>query len=89
MRVGECAVADDLTAEARRRLHAAIVNHLERCPQAGDTVEGILRRWLDPRLTGEAVRVIDDVLDAMVAEGELVAQQLPDGRLFYRGSHRH
>ena len=79
-------MADDLTAEARRRVRVAIVGHLERYPQAGDTVEGILGRWLDPRLTGEAVRVIDEVLDAMVAEGELVAQQLPDGRLFYRAA---
>jgi hypothetical protein len=76
-------VPDDPAAEARARIRAAIVVHLKRYPLAGDTTEGMIACWM-PLGRGEALRFVEEVVDSMVASGELVAQQLPDGRILYK-----
>jgi hypothetical protein len=43
--------------------------------------------WM-PLERGEALRFVEEVVDSMVASGELVAQQLPDGRILYRRGPR-
>ena len=81
-------MAEDGDVEIRARVRSAILDHLRRNPCAGDTADGILACWLTPLPIGEAARVIDEVIDAMVAAGELVARQLPDGHWFYRRPHQ-
>jgi hypothetical protein len=41
--------------------------------------------WIPRRGYEDATRFISQVIDEMVAAGELVAMQLPDGRALYVG----
>jgi hypothetical protein len=76
-------VTDDRDEESRAQLRAAIIRYLQRYPLAGDTPEGIATCWVPPRGYEDAPRVIGDVVETMVAAGELAPRHLPDGRLLY------
>jgi hypothetical protein len=76
-------VPDDSAAESRARIRAAIIRHLRRYPLAGDTTEGMIACWM-PLEAGVALRFVEEVVDVMVASGELVPQPLPDGRILYK-----
>jgi len=78
-------VVDDPDSERKARLGAALLRHLQRCPLAGDTSEGMVACWIPRRGYEDATRFISQVIDEMVAAGELVAMQLPDGRALYVG----
>lgn len=80
---GERFVPDDPAAAIRARIRAAIVGHLKRYPLAGDTTEGMIACWM-PFGHAEALRFVEEVVESMVASGELVAQHLPDGRILYK-----
>jgi hypothetical protein len=84
---GERFVPDDPAAESKARIRAAIIGHLQRYPLAGDTTEGMIACWMQLG-RGEALRFVEKVVESMVASGELVAQQLPDGRILYKRGPR-
>jgi hypothetical protein len=84
---GERFVPDDPADESKARIRAAIIGHLQRYPLAGDTTEGMIACWM-PLGHGEAVRFVEEVVASMAASGELVAQQLPDGRILYKRGPR-
>lgn len=72
--------------DRRTVLRGAIVRHLRECPKAGDTPEGIVACWLSPQEYQDAHLLIDEVVEAMVAAGELTPAPLPDGGvLYFRG----
>ena len=70
-------------AGRRAQLRAAIIQHLERFPLAGDTRDGIVACWLPSTGFADASMHIDAVIAAMVAAGELLSRKLPDGRMLY------
>jgi hypothetical protein len=75
-------VGDDRKAAVR----AAILQHLQRFPHAGDTPTGIATCWLPAQGYEDAGRIIDHVVETMVAAGELTPRRLPDGTvLLVRG----
>ena len=78
---------DDPAAESKARIRAAIIDHLQRYPLAGDTTDGMIACWM-PVGRGDASRFVEDVVESMAASGELVAQQLPDGRILYKRGPR-
>ncbi len=78
---------DDASDGPRARIRAAIIGYLTRYPLAGDTTQGMTACWMPSEL-GEALRFVEEVVDAMVASGELVAQPLPDGRILYKRGPR-
>jgi hypothetical protein len=80
-------VPDDSAAAAKARIRAAIIRHLQQYPLAGDTTDGMIACWM-PLEGGEALRFVEEVVDSMIASGELVAQQLPDGRILYKRGPR-
>ncbi len=84
---GERFVPDDPPAESKARIRAAIIRHLTRYPLAGDTTEGMITCWM-PLERGEALRFVEEVVNSMVVSGELLAQQLPDGRILYKRGPR-
>ena len=85
---GERFVPDDPAAEFKARIRVAIIEHLRRYPLAGDTTEGMIACWMPGVGRGEALRFVDEVVESMVVSGELVAQQLPDGRILYKRGPR-
>ena len=78
---------DDPAAESKTRIRAAIIDHLKRYPFAGDTAEGVVACWMPPERR-EPLHLVEEIADAMVATGELQAQQLPDGRILYKRGRR-
>ena len=68
-------------------LAAAIQRHLERSPEASDTVRGIQEWWLPPRHRARSPHDIEQILWTMVADGRLLASIAGDGTvLFARGA---
>jgi hypothetical protein len=76
-------VRDDEDAERVSQLRHAIAHHLKRYPNAGDTPDGIIACWVPRRGFEDAPHYINDVIEEMVAAGELVPRNLPDGRVLY------
>lgn len=74
-----------MTGNQRRRqaLRDAITAHLQKCPLAADTAEGVIECWLPKRGFEDAPDLIDDVLRELVKYGVLVARTLPDGNTLY------
>lgn len=67
-------------------LAVAIQRHLERSPEASDTVRGIQEWWLPARHRDRSLHDIERILWAMVADGRLLATIVGDGTvLFARG----
>lgn len=75
-------------AARRARIRKAISSYVRRYPLAGDTVEGIVTRWLPRRGFESAPDHIARVLEEMVADGLLQSRLLPDGRIFFRARGR-
>jgi hypothetical protein len=80
---GGRAVDDVPVAERKARLRAALLRHLRNYPLAGDTAEGIVACWVPAADRGDAPQFIGEVIDAMVAAGELMPLDLPGGRVLY------
>lgn len=78
---------DERAARSRARIRAAIIEHLQRYPLAGDTTDGVIAAWMPPGGT-EPRHVVEEVAESMVTSGELLAQQLPDGRILYKRGPR-
>ena len=76
-------MADDRDPERKEQIRAAIIRYLQRHPLAGDTPEGIVACWLPPRRYEDAPQFIGEVVETMVAAGELAPRHLPGGRLLY------
>jgi hypothetical protein len=67
-------------------LAAAIQRHLERSPEASDTVRGIQEWWLPAQHRDRSLHDIEHILWTMVEDGRLVASIAGDGTvLFARG----
>jgi hypothetical protein len=63
-------------------VRAVILRHLGESPDAADTQEGIVEWWLlEQRVAVE--RVVENVLEALVAEGLVERRMLPDGTCLY------
>ncbi|EIL92417.1 MULTISPECIES: hypothetical protein [Rhodanobacter] len=66
-------------AEVRREVLAYLRSH----PQAADTLRGIVSWWLPRQRLETGHQRIGQVLDALVSEGLLRRDPLPDGEALY------
>ncbi len=73
---GSAASDDD---EIRRSVLAYLQVH----PRAADTLRGVVNWWLPQQRYENSCRRIEQVLAALVAEGLLQRDQLPDGEVLY------
>jgi hypothetical protein len=80
---GDGVLADDHDAERKAELRIAILRYLREHPLAGDTPEGIAACWVPPHGYEDALLHLGDVVDTMVAAGELAPRALPDDRILY------
>jgi len=64
-------------------LRYALIGHLRANKRAGDTVRGILDKWLPSRGFEDAPEHIRAVLADLVAAKYLRPENLPDGETFY------
>ncbi len=67
------------------RLILEIAVHVEECPQACDTLDGIRDWWLIGTSRCCTREQILDALESLVAKGLLVRSRLRNGEWLYRG----
>ncbi|MCP4254185.1 MAG: hypothetical protein GY775_12410 [Candidatus Scalindua sp.] len=61
-----------------------ILNYLSKNPDAGDTLEGISRWWLNRDKIDVAVDEIAGVLEALIKEGLIEKQTMPGDNANYK-----
>ena len=61
----------------------AILEHLQAHPLAADSVQGVTRWWLGPRLANVTLPVVEQALELLVAGKAMRRLSLMDGTLLY------
>lgn len=61
----------------------SVLAYLHSHPQAADTLRGIVNWWLPRQRYESSCQRIEHVLGALVAEGLLHRDELPDGEVLY------
>jgi len=79
---GSCR-ADDADGIAQ-----AVLRYLQAHPYAADTVDGIMRWWLDPELSCAQRDTVERALEMLVKSGHVTRDSLSDGRFVYRRGPR-
>lgn len=59
-------------------------NYLKAHPDAGDTLEGIIKWWLPRQELEKAAARIEEALNELVERNYLVAERHSDGQIHYR-----
>jgi hypothetical protein len=62
---------------------AAILEHLQAHPLAADSVQGVARWWLGPRLATVSLTQVEQALELLVAREAMRRLSLMDGTLLY------
>ena len=76
----------DAETERREAIRSAILSYLERHPRASDALAGICAWWLPESGVRETGRVVEEVIDELVAAHRLRRVKLADGTLIYRSA---
>jgi hypothetical protein len=74
-------------AETVARVRRAILDYLGDHANAADTREGIADWWLPVEQRAVDRTVVEQALEALVAEGQVEVAQLVDGTVLYRRRH--
>lgn len=61
-----------------------IMDYLRRNPDAGDTLEGISKWWLQSECIDQSVGEVSTALEELVKEGKLKKQKVKGERLVYK-----
>ena len=65
-------------------LQREIVGYLQKNPNAGDSLEGVMNWWLSQRNKKPDVAEIEQVLEQLIAEGSVRKVSLVGGTILYR-----
>jgi len=63
-----------------------ILDYLQKNPDAGDTLEGIARWWLEPARIESSVDEVADALESLIQKGIIRMHKLKDGTTFYKSN---
>ena len=61
-----------------------ILNYLQRNPEAGDTLEGIVTWWLEQERIERAVDEVANVLESLVQKGSVRVHKTQNGTSIYK-----
>lgn len=75
-------------ADAVDVIAAEIRSYLAAHPEAADSVAGIHRWWLPPKVSAEHSSVVEQALDRLVLASLVRVRYLPDGAIVYGGIER-
>ena len=78
----------DQISEKKEELAAEILQYLVDHPNAQDTLKGIVTWWLLERTIKHQTAFVKEVLDNLVANGLVIAQQGSDSRTLYKINRR-
>jgi hypothetical protein len=74
--------------EKKQQLSEAILQYLIDHPNAQDTLTGIVTWWLLERTIKHQTTLVKEVLDKLVADGLVIAQQGSDSQTHYKINRR-
>ena len=74
----------DQMTEAKKQLAEEILQYLIEHPNAQDTLKGIVTWWLLERRIKQQTAMVKEVLDKLVADGLIIAQQGSDSQTHYK-----
>ena len=69
--------------EKTEQLAGMILNYLRRNPDAGDTLEGIAKWWLEMERIESSVDEVADVLESLVENRMVRVRESKGGNIFY------
>ena len=61
-----------------------ILNYLRKNPDAGDSLEGITRWWLEMERIEISVKEVIDVLEGLIQKGEIRTYKTKSGLTFFK-----
>jgi hypothetical protein len=64
-----------------------IQRYLDAHPNAADSVEGITRWWLTRQRYEEAIKIVEQALERLVAEGKVAKTVTAEGTVLYSCAH--
>lgn len=67
---------------------AEVLRYLQAHPHAADTIEGITRWWLAPKLGTVSAESLERALARLMESGHVQRDALSDGRYVYRRGHK-
>jgi hypothetical protein len=65
------------------KLDQRILEYLEDCPHASDTLEGISKWWVTRHQVSETVTAVQQALAVLQRDGSVSERRLPDGQILY------
>ena len=68
----------------QEKISGVILNYLQRNPDAGDTLEGIVNWWMGFESIESSVEEVADILDGLIQERTITMHNIADGTTFYR-----
>jgi hypothetical protein len=78
----------DQMTEKKQQLGEEILQYLIDHPHAQDTLQGIVTWWLLERTIKHRTALVKEVLNNLVADGLIIAQQGSDSQIHYKINRR-
>ena len=78
----------DQMNEKKKQVGEEILQYLIDHPRAQDTLPGIVTWWLLERTAKHRMAMVKEVLDSLVADGLIIAQQGSDSQIHYKINRR-
>lgn len=76
-----CSVVMD---EKREKISEMILSYLQRYPDAGDTLEGIMKWWIGFEKIESSIQDVVDVLENLIQQREISMHNIVDGTTIYK-----
>jgi hypothetical protein len=70
--------------ERQEKISEMILNYLQRNPDAGDTLEGIVKWWMGFENIESSIEDVADVLETLIQKREIRMYDIVDGTTFYK-----
>jgi hypothetical protein len=70
--------------ERQEKISGIIINYLRRNPDAGDTLEGIVKWWLVFESIESSMDDVVDVLETLIRKKAISMYSIADGTTFYK-----
>ncbi|MDO8127715.1 MAG: hypothetical protein Q6359_10885 [Candidatus Brocadiales bacterium] len=70
--------------EKQEEIYKKILDHLLKNPEAGDTLEGISRWWVQSECVEQSVDKVADVLERLLKEGLIEKQEVKGSSPLYK-----
>lgn len=68
----------------QKKISIMILNYLRKSPDAGDTLEGITKWWLEMERIEISAKEVIDALESLIQKGKIRIYETKSGMTFYK-----